>query len=56
MDLERVKEGVFTARKRTAPKIEGSLRVFWAVMTTSGKAIADHIGSLAWEATGYRFW
>ena len=52
MDLERIKEGVFTARKGTAPKIEGSLRVSLAGMTTSGKGVADHIASLPGRPLG----
>jgi len=39
----------------SAPKIEGSLRVSLAGMTISGKDVADHIASLAWKATSYRF-
>jgi len=37
------------------PKIEVSLRVSLAGMTLSGKDVADHIASLAWKATGFRF-
>ena len=39
----------------SAPKIESRLRVSLAEMTISGKDAADHIASLAWKATGYRF-
>ena len=39
----------------SAPKIEVSLRVSLDGMTISSKGIADHIASLAWKATGYRF-
>jgi len=37
------------------PQIKVSLRVSLAGMTISGKDVADHIASLAWKATGYRF-
>jgi len=39
----------------SAPKIEADLHVSLAGMTISGKDVADHIASLAWKATGYRF-
>jgi len=39
----------------SALKIEDSLRVSLADLTISGKDIADHLASLAWKATGYRF-
>jgi hypothetical protein len=44
------------AEYASAPEIEDSFRVSLAGMTISGKDVANHITSLAWKATGYRFW
>jgi len=39
----------------SAPKIKSKLHVSLTEMTISGKGAADHIASLAWKVTGYRF-
>jgi nitrate/TMAO reductase-like tetraheme cytochrome c subunit len=39
----------------TASEIDVSSRVSLDGMTLTDKGIADHIASLAWKATGYRF-
>jgi hypothetical protein len=44
------------AEYASAPEIEDSFHVSLAGMTISGKDVANHITSLAWKATGYRFW
>jgi hypothetical protein len=43
------------AEYASAPKIQGALCVSLAGMTVSGKDAANHIASLVWKATGYRF-
>jgi hypothetical protein len=43
------------AEYASAPKIESALCVSLSGMTISGKDAANHIASLVWKATGYRF-
>jgi len=43
------------AESASTAKINGSWRVSVDGMTLPDKGVADHLTSLAWEATGYRF-
>ncbi len=43
------------AKCASAAEINDSWHVSMDGMTPSDKGIADHLASLAWEATGYRF-
>ena len=43
------------AKYVSAAEIDGSWRVSVDDMTLPDKDIANHLASLAWKATGYRF-
>ena len=43
------------AKHASTPKINDSWRVSLDEITLADKGIADHIASLVWKATGYRF-
>jgi len=43
------------AESASTAEINGSWRISVDGMTLPDKGVADHLASLAWEATGYRF-
>jgi len=45
----------FLAKQASTSIIDNSWRVSLDEITLADKGIADHIASLAWKATGYRF-